>query len=59
MTTLIAKCALEYWRASGERTERRLRDLVAHFASVNGENQQLAHHEQSAIAAVRDWEWQQ
>lgn len=57
MTTQTAKVALEFWRAGGARTEDRLRDLVSHFAATNGEMEQLAHHEQSAIAAVKEWEW--
>lgn len=57
MTTQTAKIALEWWRASGERTEDRLRDLVAHYAKTNCELERLAYHEQSAIAAVKEWEW--
>ncbi len=33
---LEAKLALEWLRASGERTEMRLADLVNHFCLVNG-----------------------
>lgn len=58
MTTHVAKLALEYWRASGERTQTRLLDLVEHFAETNGESGDIAHHEQSAIDAVREYEWQ-
>lgn len=58
MTTHTAKCALEWWRASGPRTEDRLRDLVSHFAGTNSEMDRLAHHEQSAICAVKEWEWE-
>jgi hypothetical protein len=56
-TTQVACIALEWWRASSARTEDRLRDLVAHVAATNGETEHLAYHEQSAIRAVREWEW--
>lgn len=58
MTTQTAKVALEWWRASGARTEGRLRDLVAHYAKTNCELERLSEHEQSAIDAVCEWEWQ-
>jgi len=51
MTTHVAQCALEWWRASGEKTEARLLSLVAHFASTNGETERLAYHEHCALAA--------
>jgi len=57
ITTQTAKVALEWWRASGPRSEVRLRELVAHFAETRGETDHLAFHVQSAIAAVREWEW--
>jgi hypothetical protein len=58
--TLIARCALEYWRASGLRTHERLRSLVKHFAQhTHGEMENLALHEQSALADVSAWELQQ
>jgi hypothetical protein len=56
MTTQVARCALEWWRASGKRTPERLRDLVAHYAKTNGEEQNLSDHERSALAAVKPWE---
>lgn len=56
MTTLTAQCALEWWRASGKRSTARLRELVEHFATTNGEMEYLEHHNQSALAAVRSWE---
>ncbi len=56
-TTQVAKCALEFWRANGERTKLRLCSLVSFFAQTNNEMNNLEHHERSAIAAVRNWEW--
>jgi hypothetical protein len=57
-TTVIAQCALEYWRGSGPRTRQRLAELVYHFARYNNELNYLDYHQQSANAAVRSWEWQ-
>jgi len=59
MTTIIAQCALEFWRASGAKTRERLFDLVEHFARVNGESDYVARHFESALAAVKSWEWPQ
>jgi hypothetical protein len=57
MQTQVAKCALEWWRASGTKTEDRLRALVAHFAETNNETERVAYHIECALAAVRYWEW--
>lgn len=56
MTTFIAQCALEWWRASGERSSARLRELVEHYATINGQKDYVDHHHKSALANVRDWE---
>jgi hypothetical protein len=58
MTSHTAQCALEWWRANGERTKDRLLDLVAHFAETNAEIDSIAHHKEDALAAVKPWEWQ-
>lgn len=42
MTTLVAQCALECWRASGERTEARLLELVTFFDNI--EHRHGDHH---------------
>ena len=56
-TTMTAKIALEWWRAAGPRTKERLLSLVAFWAQTRNELDQLEFHQQSAIAAVRNWEW--
>lgn len=56
MPSFIARCALEWWRASGARTESRLREIVAHFAEINGESDYISYHMQSALSAVHSWE---
>jgi hypothetical protein len=55
--SVAAQAALEYWRASGERTRERLRSLVEHFANINGQSADIDHLYATAVAAVRDWEW--
>lgn len=57
MTTHVANCALEWWRASGERTEARLLRLVEHYARANGEIENLSHHTRVALSAVKPWEY--
>lgn len=56
MTTTIAQCALEWWRADGERSLARLMSLVEFFAESNGDSDCVAYHKQSALGAVRHWE---
>ena len=56
MTTHIAKCALEWWRASGKRSEARLLELVEHYATTNAELEIVDFHKKSALDAVRSWE---
>jgi hypothetical protein len=56
MTSFTAEIALEWWRASGARTKRRLLDLVAHVAETHGETDFISHHEADALAAIKDWE---
>lgn len=41
-TPLAAEVALEWFLASGERTEARLRSLVEHFCQVRGETDPVA-----------------
>jgi hypothetical protein len=57
MTTTPALLALEVWRASGARTKDRLLDLVEHWCNTLAEQDYITHHEQSALDAVRPWEW--
>lgn len=56
--TQIAQCALEWWRASGPRSEARLLELVAHFARTNGQLDNLEWHNRAALADVKSWEKQ-
>lgn len=55
-TTHVAQCALEFWRAAGERTKPRLLELVEHYAKTNGELEYIDHHKQSALESVKPWE---
>jgi hypothetical protein len=54
--TQTARVALEWWRASGERTKERLRNLVAHYAETNGEMANLTFHMEVAMADIKHWE---
>jgi hypothetical protein len=57
-TTNIAKAALEWWRAGGDKSRDRLRDLVLHYAVINGEGgpDDVDRHFKSAKAALYPWE---
>jgi hypothetical protein len=57
-TTSIAKAALEWWRAHGDKSRDRLRALVLHFCVVNGEPSpdDVDRHMKSAVAALYPWE---
>ena len=55
-TTAIAMTALEWWRASGDKSRDRLRDLVRHYAVINGEGGNVDYHAKSATDALHPWE---
>ena len=60
MIPTISQCALDTWRASGERTIARLRELVRLFAETHaGAIDHLSHYETEAIKAIRPWELEQ
>jgi len=54
--THVARLALEWWRATGERSEARLFSLVEHFATTNGELDLIEHHREAAFADVKAWD---
>jgi hypothetical protein len=56
--TYIARLALEWWRASGDRTKARLVTLIDHYAYTHCETAHVKEHMESALANIRNWEWQ-
>lgn len=53
LTLLPAMCAVEIWKASGQRTEERLNGLCAHFAKQY--NEEVATVRQAAKNSIPAW----
>jgi hypothetical protein len=56
---MVARLTLQWWRASGERTETRLRTISDHYCAVYAiPPAQFDAAYSLAVGGVREWEWE-